>query len=430
MTPGAPSVAFISSQASRLIVAWRSSLYTNSFYLMAANAVNAAFGFVFWATAARLYHPQDVGLAAAAVSAVGLLSALSLLGLDYALIRFLPHSRDPLNTIGSSLAIGMGAALVLSSVFVGGLNIWAPALGVLRQSAVLVGSIIIATVCGAVTGLLSSLFLSKCQAGLSFAQASTFSVVKVAFVLILAATADAEGLIGAWAVGMLAAAACGIALLLPRVEGVQLRRLRLAVGRGEANDMVRFAFANYVTTVLWGAPAFLLPLLVVSVVGPETNAYFYVAFSVSGLLAMIPMAVSMSLFAHGSYDEGQLVQHTVDSLRLSLALLAPAVGVVLVFGGKILLLFGRPYSAQATDLLRLLAVSTLPMAANFLFFSVRRVQQRMGGVVVSTMWILGASLALSAVLLPRLGLVGVGVAWFVAHASAAAVIVARYLVSR
>jgi O-antigen/teichoic acid export membrane protein len=46
----------------------RSGLYANSAYLIAANAVNAGFGFLFWTAAARLHRADEVGLAAGAVS--------------------------------------------------------------------------------------------------------------------------------------------------------------------------------------------------------------------------------------------------------------------------------------------------------------------------------------------------------------------------
>jgi hypothetical protein len=77
----------------------------------------------------------------------------------------------------------------------------------------------------------------------------------------------------------------------------------------------------------------------------------------------------------------------------------------------------------------LLALSTLPLTVNFLYFSVRRVQQRMAGVIASTMWILLVTLGLSVLLLPRVGLRGAGVAWFAAQSSVAGVILARYLVN-
>jgi hypothetical protein len=76
------------------------------------------------------------------------------------------------------------------------------------------------------------------------------------------------GLIGAWALGLVAAAAGGIAFFLPRVEAGRYR-FRLTVRREVINDMTHFAFANYVAAVLWSAPVFLPPLLVVNSPAPR-----------------------------------------------------------------------------------------------------------------------------------------------------------------
>jgi len=42
---------------------------------MAANAAAALLGFIFWIIVARFYSPEDVGLASAAIAALGLLAA-------------------------------------------------------------------------------------------------------------------------------------------------------------------------------------------------------------------------------------------------------------------------------------------------------------------------------------------------------------------
>jgi O-antigen/teichoic acid export membrane protein len=140
---------------------------------------------------------------------------------------------------------------------------------------------------------------------------------------------------------------------------------------------------------------------------------------------MIPVATAMSLFAHGSHDEARFVRYALDSARFILLLLIPAVAAVFLFGDKVLLLFGSAYSEEGTRLLWLLAASTLPMTVNFLFFSVRRVQQRMTGVIASTAWILAVTMGLGALLLPRMGLLGAGVGWFAAQSSVALVLLAR-----
>ncbi len=413
----------------RQTLAWHSSLYVNAYHLMAANVVTAAFGFLYWTTAARLYPPSEVGLAAAAISAIGLVSMASALGLDHAMVRFLPQSSDPQGVINSSLTIGGCVALVLSSVFLAGTGIWSPALLPLRESPLLAFIIIGGAVFATITSLLGGAYLARKQAGLVLAQASVFSIAKVLLAVVLSAVVSVAGLMGAWTLALALAAVCGISLFLPRAEGGRHGFL-VMLKRRVLNDMTHFAFANYVTTLLWSVPGLILPLLVINTIGPAANAHFYVAWSVGGLIAMVPMAVSLSVFVHGSYDADQVVRRAMDGAKFTFLVLAPAVGAVFLLGDKILLIFGKAYSEQATSLLWILAAGALPMAVNLLFFSVRRVQQRMGGVILSSVWILLVTVALSILLLPRIGLLGAGVAWLLAQTSTAAAILAGLLFAR
>jgi O-antigen/teichoic acid export membrane protein len=404
----------------------RSTLYANSVYLMAANAVNAGFGFLFWAGAARLFPPHDVGLAAGAVSAISLLAMISVLGMDYAIVRFLPHESDAGGTINTVLTIGVSVAFILSLVFLIGLGMWAPSLHLLRHDAFSAASFIVAAVCMVTTALLSAVFLARMRSGYVLAMSAVFGTVKVLLALALAATAGGlTVLVGAWAGGTLAAVAFGLFWFLRRADGPGYRP-RPTVQWAVVRRMTRFASANYVAAVLTTAPLYVMPLFVLNLLGPEANAYFYVASSISGLLAMVPTAVSMTLFAHGAQDNHLPAAQVAEGIRFSLSLLVPAIAAILLLGGKVLLLFGRAYAEAATPLLWLLSLATLPMALNLAYFSVRRVQHRMADVLLSLGWILVVTLGLSALLLPRIGLIGAGAVWLAAHSSVAATVVVRY----
>jgi O-antigen/teichoic acid export membrane protein len=397
---------------------------------MGANVANATFGFVFWTAAARLYHPHDVGLAAAAVSAVGLLATLSGLGLDYALVRFLPGAVRPQEIINSCLTIGSIVALLVAATFLAGLGLLSPTMIPVRSNPVYAVSLVVAVVFTTMVALMTAVYLSRKNARLVFGQSLIFGAAKVATGIGLAAAgAGAAGLLGAWVVGLVAAVGVGLAFFLPHAE-IGTFRFRPAVAREVVNDMRHFASTNYISALLWSAPASLLPILVTNVAGAEANAYFYVAMSVGGLLAMVPTAFSTSLFAHGSRDETDLLQRAFESARFSLVLLVPAIVGIFLIGGKVLWIFGRAYSDAGTRLLWVLALSTLPLAVNYLFFSVRRVQQRMAGVIAGTVWVLIATLGLSVVLLPAIGLLGAGIAWFAAQTSLALVILARFALYR
>ncbi len=405
-------------------------MYVDSFFLMAANVANAGFGFLFWTTAARLYSPQDLGFAAAAVSAVGLLGLISSFGLDYTLVRFLPGALRPEEIINSILTIGSIVALVVASTFLAGLGFWSPAITPARSNPLYAASVVFAAILTTALGFLAAVYLSRKKARLVFNQSLIFGTAKVAAAIVFALVGvGGVGLLSAWVVGLLAAAGVGLAFFLPQGETGGFR-FRPVVVRGAVKELTHFALANYLSVVLWAAPALLLPILVTNVAGPEANAYYYVASSVSGLLVMIPMAASMSLFAHGSRDATDLTQRAVESARFSLVLLIPAILGILLIGGRVLWIFGRAYSEAGTRLLWILALSTLPLTVNYLYFSVRRVQQRLAEVVAGTAWVLGVTLGLTVILLPRVGLLGPGIAWFAAHVSLAAVILGRCVHSR
>jgi O-antigen/teichoic acid export membrane protein len=395
-------------------------------YLIAANAVSAGFGFLFWTAAARLYTSQEVGLAAGAVSGMNLLVMISVLGWDYAIVRFLPHESDAAGVINTAFTIGASVALMLSVFFLAGLGVWSPSLQSLRRDAFSAASFIVATMCMAITGLLNAVFLARMRSGFVLAVSAVFGTVKVLLVLVfVAAAAGLTVLVGAWAGGTVASVALGLLWFLRRTDGSGYRP-RPMVRWSVVRRVTRFASANYLSAVLATAPLYVMPLLVLNLLGPEANAYFYVAASVSSLLAMVPTAVSMTLFAHGSQDNHLPAVQIVEGIRFGIGLLVPAIAVVFLLGGKVLLLFGRAYSEAATQLLWLLSLATLPMTLNLTYFSIRRLQHRMADVVLSLGWILVLTLGLGAVLLPRMGLIGAGVVWVAAQSSVAAVVFLRY----
>ncbi len=62
--------------------------------MMLNSAFSAFFGLLFWIVAARTMPAKDIGLATAAISAAGLITGLSRLGLDAGLVRYLPESKN------------------------------------------------------------------------------------------------------------------------------------------------------------------------------------------------------------------------------------------------------------------------------------------------------------------------------------------------
>lgn len=398
------------------------SLYRNAVYLMLSRGVTAILGFVFWILAARLYSAADVGLASAIIAAAGLLALLSTLGLDYGLIRFLPNSGEKSNvTINSIFTISGLLSIIFVLIFLAGLNLWSPALIFLRQNLIWFIAFLVFTATYTLFYLLSSSFIAKRRTGFTLTQTIINSSLRLALVIPLAAFFYSGGIFGSWLIGFVVATGAGIFLFLPRVQAGY--RFFPAIRREVINEMAHFSLANYIAILLWAAPASVLSLMVINFLGAEANAYFFIAWGVAGLLSTIVMATSYSLFAEGSYDEAKLGQNIRRSLKLVLTLLIPAIILVFLIGGKVLLLFGRAYSENATTLLWILAASALPLSINYIYFGVKRVQKKMKNVIWLSALIAVGTLGLSWVLLPRMGILGVGIASLISQGIAALIIV-------
>lgn len=205
----------------------------------------------------------------------------------------------------------------------------------------------------------------------------------------------------------------GIFLFLPRVQLGY--RPFFNINRKVVNDVVHFSFPNYIGDIFWYTPAFILPIIVVNLLGPESNAYFYVAWGIGNMLTMIPSATSISLFAEGSYEEEKLEQNAWRSLKMISLILVPVVILVLAFAGKLLLLFGGLYSQNATALLRLLAVSALPFAINAVYLGTKRAEKKLKVVICLTAFVGALTVGLSFLLLSRMGITGAGIAWLISQ---------------
>jgi len=97
--------------------------------------------------------------------------------------------------------------------------------------------------------------------------------------------------------------------------------------------------------------------------------------------------------------------------------------LIILIGDKLLLLFNPAYAENATSLLRVLAISAIPLSLNQIYFGAKRVEMKMKSVIVLTAFIAVATLTLSSVLLPRMGILGVGVAWLSSQGTVALAII-------
>lgn len=401
-------------------------LYKNSIILVGISGLNAILGFVFWIVAARFYSPTEVGLASALIAAASLLCLLSNLGFPVGLIRFLSRARDKIGMLNTSLTIAGTFSLVVAAVFVVGLPLWSPALLFLQENVTLLIAFIVFTVAVTLNLIQKSAFIALRSTGFLLLREIVWGILKIGLVIALVIL-GVLGIFSSWGVAMWLGLALGILFIMRVMPGF---RPLPTIRKNVANDMLHFSAVSYVADLAGSISNYILPLLVVNTLGAEANAYFYIAFAIAMALFMIPVGVMTSLFAEGSHDPEKLRGNTIRATKFVLILLIPAMAVLLLFGDKILSIFGRVYSENALHLLWLLTLSAIPLAVNELYIAVKRVQLQVKDTAYIYWAIATLVIGISYVLSARIGLIGVGLGWIMGHTLVASALLGTSMIGK
>lgn len=397
-------------------------LYRTGYYLIIGTGITSLLGVAFWALAAHAYTARDVGLNAAAISAMTLVSGACSLGLSAVLVRYLPiaggatHrlvSRTYLLTVALSLALG--AAVALTS------TIWSPKLSFLDSGSWLIG-FTLAVAATTVFTLQDSVLTGLRAAKWIPLENSLYALAKLALLLGLAAALPRSGPFLAWT-----------APLVPAIIAINLFVFRRLIpkappeGSIERRKLLSMAAGNYGGSLFTLAGTLYLPVLVANLTSAASAAYFYVPWLFSLSLQLIALNVMTSLTVEAALDMPALRRLARRALWHSLRLVLPLVALTLAAAPYVLLLFGHDYSEAGAALLRWLAVGAIPNVLVALGINVGRIEHR--GVVVATAQ--GANavmvIALSAWLLPAIGITGVGIAWTASQVLLAGVMLATVL---
>jgi len=400
-------------------------LYSNAFYLMLNTGVRALFGLFFWVVVARFYTEAEVGLGSAIISAMSLLGIISLVGLNVSLVRFLPHSDKPQELINSCYTLGGLVSLAIAGIFLAGLGFWSPALVFVTKNAIFASAFIVFTILWTLQSLVNHTFIAERRAGFVLSKTTIFSVVRLALPVPFALFFHTFGIVASWGIAVALAVAVSVFLFLPMVQHSYKPLPTLKINL--LKDMWRYSAGNYLADLFSTCLPFILPLMVVNLLGAQQNAYFYIGWMIGALLFAIPRAVSQSLFAEGSHFEDKLKENVTKSLKFTYLLLVPAVIVLVLVGKWVLLAFGQSYSLNALHLLWVLSLSSLPLAVTHIYSGILRVTGRIKELMAIWGFVALVVVLVSYLIMPVTGIIGIGYAWLGAQTVAAIYVLVRRL---
>ena len=397
-----------------------SPLFRNAGYLWASDIVIGAVGFAFWAVTARFYAADAVGYGASAIAAITLIAAFSTLGLGFGLIRFLPGRESSANLINSVLLLVAGVSMFASLVFILGVDLWSPGLRIVRQNQAYAGAFLVGAVAFSLARILDQVFVATRTAGFVLVRNLGASLSRLLLVVVFASFFASFGIVAAFGFATAVWVGISVIFLLPMASdgyrpAVQWRPTEIL-------SIFTFSLGNNAGALLLLAPGYLFTIMVLNTEGPESAAYFYIAWAISGIACGLAMPLSLSLFAEGSQTPDHLRRIASRAFAVGLlAALVPALAL-LVMAEPVLSLFGSDYASHGAGLLRILAIAGLPFFVVNMYMAVARVQKRVASIVLVAGAMAVTSLLAGYLLGRSMGLEGFGIGWLAGQGAGLVVI--------
>jgi O-antigen/teichoic acid export membrane protein len=393
------------------------NLHLNSLALVASSALTGLVGLAFWATAARMYPAAEVGVASAVISSAIMLSTLANLSLGAMYERFLPIAgrRAGWMLVRGYLAV-VGVALILAF----GLILVGPRATLFRSGWELAAFPVFVAVL-AVFALQDNVVAGLGVARWGAAANALHGVAKLAVVIALAAVGGALSIVLSWGVTA-AVAVCWVAIATRK----RLRadaRYSSPPALPPRRELWRYFGASYGITVLTAIAPLVVPLVVITRVGPEASAHFAVSWSiVSALYIVLSLLVSPFVAECAAHPErvGGLVNQFVKTV-CGVAVLG---GLGLAFVAPIALGFiGVQYRRDGEPLLHLAALFVPLTVVGAVYMGLGRVYRRLTLAVATqclvTLVVIGGTMITTR----SMGVVGVGVSYLVAESLAALILI-------
>lgn len=352
----------------------------NVISLAGTTVTTSLFGFIYWWLAARYYPADSVGLASAGTSAMMLLGSIGSLGMGTLLIGELPKrigGRTTLILFALTVALVSGGILgLLFTILIPWIN---QELGLLVIGLLPAVLFIAAVIFTTMASVLDDAFIGMLHSDLQFKRNAIFAVSKLIILFIAALVVGSRsGLVIflTWTLGIL----LSFTVLIPFLGSIVRLKPVSGLDRGLILRLGKTALKHHLTNISFQIPYFGLPLIVAMLLSTRTNAFFYMAWMISGFSQIGITAFTTILYAMGSKEPEKIDQHVRSTMQFSFILSLLICGGLFILASFVLQFFGPDYAEQATTSLRILLIGTFPMIIKDHFISISRIQQQLDRV--------------------------------------------------
>jgi O-antigen/teichoic acid export membrane protein len=382
------------------------SILINSINLIMGTSISAVLGYLFWIVVTRTHPTVTIGLATTLLSASSLISILGLVGYDVIFLRFLSRSKHRNDQINSGMLITACSTALLSAMFFMFLSIIAPKLDFIFNNIWYLLSFIVFTVFTNWNALTNAVLIAYRRTSFVLVINIIFSLIKLSlpFVFRSGGPMTIFIIVG---VALVVNVLLSVAAMMRYCEYVPSFIIHFSV----IKQTLRFGVASYISNIFNLLPAALLPIVIINKLGATPEAYFYMAFTIANLLYSVIYSTTLATFADASHRGKNFMQSLKKGTLIIGTLIVPAILFLVLFAPYILNFFGSNYKIGATNILRVLCLSGIPIMIYSLIGIALKLIHDLRGIIVSAASNALFIVVLSLIFVNSYGLNGVGWAW-------------------
>ncbi|HEX9074396.1 MAG TPA: hypothetical protein VF932_01395, partial [Anaerolineae bacterium] len=410
----------------RLLLHIRTPLYRNAYVLVVNQIAVAGLGVVYWMIAARLYDPAVVGQNVALMSTLLALADLSELALKSAMVRFVPRAgaRTPRLVLYTYGTILVAAILTVSALFLVGSRFELIA-GWLGSAPVDVALVIATVTIWCILYVEDGVLVGMRQTVWVLVRNMAFSTSKILLLIVGVRFFYNQGVLVSWFLPTPFLVLLINGLIFWRFLPKHIAETQAQVSPFTKRQFVTSVAGDYSGSILAVTCVRLLPLLVISLQGNSASAFFYQAWIIATPLYDITSNVASSFTVEASANLAQIGAYSRRIILHKARLVLPMAAAIFVSAPFILSLFGAAYARESTDLLRWLALATVPVILNTWYINYSRVLNAVKGIFLTQASVAVLTTGLSYLWLPTFGVTGVGMAYFASQSLVALLVVFR-----
>lgn len=377
----------------------RDSFYRNSLFLLVNMGFSTVTGFFFVIICAHLFSQQAFGYSTSLMGALGVATALSNLGMNRTMVRFLGRSENKSQDLVTKLLLTLGAA-VLCGV---GMSFFLRTFGIKHANSLTVVIFIATVLLMSVKNLFDNAFIAIRKSSGTLIESSLFSVTRLIFPIFVIGSGFI-GIFSAQLAGAIVAIIVSVFLLTMK-HGFEFR---VKPSRESMEGKWQFAIGSYASDLIGGLPTSVLPIIVVAKLGPVPGALWYVAMQIINFLLMVSASINQAMFAEMANARGTITHFLKKASATMYGLLIPLAAAVFIFASFILRLFHGNY-ISAEHILRLMTIFALVGVANYITGSVLQLYRKV--MYITVVNVLNAAVVIFYCLFFAHNLTGMALGW-------------------